>query len=61
MLLLLMSVVVVVAAAVVDERPGPMRGTLLGVHHPIFFVIIPLPLYSVIMFYLPIPAIKKST
>ena len=46
--------------AVVDEKQSPMRGTLLGVHHSIFFVIVPLPIHSVFMFYLPIPPPKNS-
>ena len=40
-------VVAVGVSAEVNERQSPMRGTLLGVHHSMFFGIIPLaPLFS---------------
>ena len=37
------------------------EGTLLGVHDSMFFVIIPLPLHSVSMFYLPVLSQEQLT
>ena len=54
-------VVVFFVAPVLNEWQIPMRGTLLGVHDSMFFVIIPLPLHSVSMFYLPVLSQEQLT
>ena len=54
-------VVVFFVAPVLNEWQSPMRGILLAVHDSMFFVIIPLPLHAVSMFYLPVLSQEQLT